>query len=500
MKKVTSSLLMTFMAFLTMLSFVVVPISVIAQLQQNDDGSFNIGTIDGTAKILGQESASVDLTKAAIENRTVTLDADKKTIISSEAEVNALQDDQVVTDSGGSAVVNVGLFFKDAQNSKDQAQEDIKKNIESEIEQALKSMDVQSETSGETRDLLVEKRAELFRNIDSYFQQDAAIYSPDSVSELSISINSIFKQIEDGLSGEKTDNNEEFKFETVTLTETLLAYKKTLEERQLLFENRNQQVYIDSDNDGLSDFDEIYIYKTDPNKAFTVGGKLNDKEKIIAGIDPLSVTGEKIVYEDPRLDRDAVEAPTYALLTIEFEPANESLTGKEKLVLGGTALPNSLATIYIFSVPRVITVETDNEGKWEYSLGKELENGEHTVFVSTTDNKGRLLAKSTPTLITKTSQAAVVGVLVAEAASTEADVLFDKLSFILLIGLLIIGMIVTSSLIIATRKKKVEESVFTPMHPGSTPFIQSDFVQPEITPRERNETLYPHMDIKKGSK
>jgi hypothetical protein len=209
------------------LSFLISPIYVVAQMQQNADGTFNIGTLDGTAKILGKESASVDLTGAAADNRTVTLDADKKTIISSEAEVNALRDDQIATKDSGAAVVDVSSFFKEVQNSNDEVQDEIKKNIEDEIDKALNSIDVRSEDSDADRNLLTEKRIELFRDIDSYFQQENLVNDPDSVIDLNISINNIFKQIEDDLAEENLDGEKAFTFERVTIAETLLAYQKS---------------------------------------------------------------------------------------------------------------------------------------------------------------------------------------------------------------------------------------------------------------------------------
>jgi 6-pyruvoyl-tetrahydropterin synthase len=450
-----------------------------------------------------QNNASIDLVSPTTNSRTVSLDDDKKTIVSSEAEVNTLQKDQTITSSDASVVLDVSTFFKDANFSKDTAHEEIKKNIEKEIQQALNTLDTQLSTSEDTRSFIIEKKAELFTNIDSYFEQDSAITNPDTVSELNISINAIFKKIEEKLAQDELQNKgvnsgeeEPFTFERVTLTETLFAYQKAIEERTQLFENRNQQVFRDSDNDGLSDFDEIFIYKTDPNKAYTVEGKLNDREKIIAGVDPLSVIGEKIVYEDPRLDRDAVEVLTYSLLGVSFVPASESLDGKEDLVLSGVALPNSLTTIYIFSAPRVITVETDSEGKWSYTLGKELENGEHTVFVTTTDNKGRLLAKSAPTILTKTSQTAVIGVLATEGSARELDPLLNDYAFAVLMFLLVIGMVVTFILIISSRKGKEEEKEES-SYIGRTHPEDNSFTVAEVTPQMRNETLYPHID-KKG--
>jgi len=146
-----------------------------------------------------QNNASIDLVSPTTNSRTVSLDGDKKTIVSSEAEVNTLQKDQTITSSDASVVLDVSTFFKDANFSKDTAHEEIKKNIEKEIQQALNTLDTQLNTSEDTRSFIIEKKAELFTNIDSYFEQDSAINNPDTVSELNISINAIFKKLKRSL-------------------------------------------------------------------------------------------------------------------------------------------------------------------------------------------------------------------------------------------------------------------------------------------------------------
>jgi len=51
--------------------------------------------------------------------------------------------------------------------------------------------------------------------------------------------------------------------------------------------NNDNEKIIDTDADGISDADEISIYKTDPNKTDTDGDGYNDKDEIDHGYDPL---------------------------------------------------------------------------------------------------------------------------------------------------------------------------------------------------------------------
>jgi OOP family OmpA-OmpF porin len=49
---------------------------------------------------------------------------------------------------------------------------------------------------------------------------------------------------------------------------------------------------FDSDNDGLSDADEINIYKTDPQRSDTDGGTVNDGQEIRNNTDPLNAADD----------------------------------------------------------------------------------------------------------------------------------------------------------------------------------------------------------------
>jgi hypothetical protein len=75
------------------------------------------------------------------------------------------------------------------------------------------------------------------------------------------------------------------------------------------------------------------------------------------------------------------------------------------LVFEGRALPNSFVTLYIFSTPVVVTVKTDEQGNWRYTLDTELEDGSHNLYVAMVNNNGRIVAKSPPVPFVKTAEA-----------------------------------------------------------------------------------------------
>ena len=60
----------------------------------------------------------------------------------------------------------------------------------------------------------------------------------------------------------------------------------------------------------------------------------------------------------------------------------------------GRALPNSLVTLYIYSSPVMVTVQTDADGTFVYVYEKDLSDGNHEVYVALTTTAGAVAAKS----------------------------------------------------------------------------------------------------------
>jgi hypothetical protein len=72
----------------------------------------------------------------------------------------------------------------------------------------------------------------------------------------------------------------------------------------------------------------------------------------------------------------------------------------------GHATPDTYITLYIYSTPIIVTVKTDAQGNWKYSLNQELEDGDHHIYVAQIDNSGTVVAKSDPILFTKAAASA----------------------------------------------------------------------------------------------
>lgn len=185
----------------------------------------------------------------------------------------------------------------------------------------------------------------------------------------------------------------------------------TLKNEQMLKERVGEAIVKDSDKDGIGDYDEVNLYRTNPFAADTDGDSYIDSIEIKLGYDPLSPKSESlVVYESPKevgiIREDILTVETITTLApTEAEQTGEIESVPTRALISGKGLPNSFVTLYIFSTPIVLTVKTDAEGAWSYVFDKELDEGEHEVYVGITDNAGRIVAKSAPLPFVKTAVA-----------------------------------------------------------------------------------------------
>jgi hypothetical protein len=218
--------------------------------------------------------------------------------------------------------------------------------------------------------------------------------------------------------------------EANTHTAQILALRKG--EALVLTERVGARMFQDSDSDGITDYDEVNIYLTDPKKGDTNGDGVLDGQHLLLGTDPLlvvpamptstsqvstttsqppaPVSSGKITYEDPKFSGDS-KPDVVTVVNVKAIPVNSPDKGTTsiKLALSGSALPNSFVTLFIFSDPIVVTVKADESGAWTYTLDKELPDGTHQVLSAITDGGGHILAKSAPLPFVKQAFAISVG-------------------------------------------------------------------------------------------
>jgi len=208
---------------------------------------------------------------------------------------------------------------------------------------------------------------------------------------------------------------------------------------KMITERVGDTVSKDSDNDGIVDYDEVTLYKTDPTVADSDNDGFTDGAEVMSGYDPINSDGEVMVaFENPESE-GLVREDILTVASIDTERAEEKVVGAR---LAGKGLPNSFITLYVFSTPVVITVRTNEDGSWSYIFDKELEDGAHTVYVGITDNAGRIVAKSKPFGFVKTAEAfAAQPEDGAPVALTESEPELLSTSVMLLVAALVLTML-----------------------------------------------------------
>lgn len=194
------------------------------------------------------------------------------------------------------------------------------------------------------------------------------------------------------------------------LDDTISALTELTKRNEEIIKARiGDAITTDTDTDGISDYDEVNLYRTDPFSADTDSDGFIDGSEVLGGYDPTNASSETIVaYESPR-EFGTVREDLLVVETVSTLPKGENEVDTDgvatEAVITGRSLPNSFVSLHIFSTPIVVTVKTDAEGAWSYIFDKELDDGNHEVYASITDNAGRIVAKSNPFPFVKTAEA-----------------------------------------------------------------------------------------------
>lgn len=99
---------------------------------------------------------------------------------------------------------------------------------------------------------------------------------------------------------------------------------------------------------------------------------------------------EAVVNTSTQLGFNPVKVEVAPQVRIE-KIENTTQDNRTGLTLKGKGLPNSIVTLYILSDPIVVTVKTDVNGDWTYTLEKPLVAGAHEVFVTVPKSDGSLV-------------------------------------------------------------------------------------------------------------
>lgn len=416
---------------------------------------------------------------------------------------------------------NMGTTVKSLNTQTKKLQKDLGETIDTNVDSALTTAsdrylkDASSEEA--VRGFSIEDRQKKLEEIKKHVQEKKAELKVSVSDNLQKTLrgNEDFSTLEKVLKSSLDDItlllNEEFSTNVDlssgarTINSVIETHTEKIAHTQEMLRNRDGlDLYKDTDQDGVSDYDENNIYDTDPKNAFTSGSSLTDGERILLGFDPLKndailipvesalhagnvVTSvfevhaisvkkavRKVSSTPPPMGENSEDtnevATSTSLHTTSAEQEEKSgvveKTSSEEisvLTFEGKGLPNGFVTLYIYSTPIVVTVKADDTGSWSYTLDKELEDGNHELYLASVNNAGRIIAKSPAVPFVKTAEAVSFTPLsISEVTPVSPiDVLKNNLFIVAFLLLVVCGFVVLVTMglwrIATARRNNVAE-------------------------------------------
>ena len=255
------------------------------------------------------------------------------------------------------------------------------------------------------------------------------------------------------------------------------------------------RTFLDTDQDGVTDFDEVNIYGTDPTKEDSDNDGMTDETEILMGSDPLAAEtpepaaramtatapGEaapaegtentdtakwRVAFGNPKAEGPVIpEFATTTGVSAHTEVDTRASTTRNLLTFEGHSIPNSIVTLFIFSDPIVVRVKTDDTGAWTYTLDKELADGSHQMYSAITDASGKILAKSDPLPFVKQAAAVSIGSELAAAPAAPAAPGFMSNSDMIALVLVFVGVLGIALSVIGFVVRRRRDDIDPPLTP-----------------------------------
>lgn len=245
-------------------------------------------------------------------------------------------------------------------------------------------------------------------------EKTSTVYTPRSISELIPSPNQSLKSSADY----QVVQNYASSADLVFSIEKFIALRSS------------QNVFLDSDSDGISDYDEITLYHTDEETADSDRDGVPDASELFRHTDPNTASSSPTSFLSFSQKPTEVCASSSSFLTVDnidvFDVRTDSQGKKiiSQILFRGRGLANSFITVFLYSSPIVVTVKSDANGVWEYLLERELEDGSHEVYSTMTDGSGTVIARSERFTFVKSAEAITVGTQLYEEKNTPKPSIF----------------------------------------------------------------------------
>jgi hypothetical protein len=160
---------------------------------------------------------------------------------------------------------------------------------------------------------------------------------------------------------------------------------------------------FDVDKDGLTDYDEVTIYNTDPKLPDTDYDGYLDSVEILSGYSADDAKLEAVSRIDDHVKFGVINGDLLVISAIEpFYFYSDANTSPDILTsVTGKGVPNSFARLYLGEDIDAVLVKVDAEGNFTQTIDKDFVQIEGEVVLAVTDNTGKIVMRGQPLQLDK---------------------------------------------------------------------------------------------------
>jgi len=153
----------------------------------------------------------------------------------------------------------------------------------------------------------------------------------------------------------------------------------------------------DTDKDGLSDYDELTVFLTDPLRADSDLDGVIDSIEILTDSDALVSDTKEMPFHNLDINASIPDKKILSINSIKAEVVKNQLSSVDETnyIISGVAVPNSFVHLVIPSANAVGLIRAGSGGQFSYLLEKPLDNDlPAVVFAGLADSTGRFVAST----------------------------------------------------------------------------------------------------------